>query len=78
MKIIIACTLKIEPDQRDEALTKAAVLIKMAADEPGCLAYTWGAGASKKTRFMFLKRGIAVNHWPRILRLLPFMAYPSI
>ena len=43
MKVLINCVLKITPEQRDKALAGALELIEMARQEPGCLAYNWGA-----------------------------------
>lgn len=43
MKVLINCVIKIDPKQRDGALKEAAALIDMAREEPGCLAYDWGA-----------------------------------
>jgi quinol monooxygenase YgiN len=43
MKILITCTIQIDPKQRDIALREAASLIEMARQEPGCLSYNWGA-----------------------------------
>ena len=43
MKVLINCVLKINPEQRDQALIGAASLIDLARQEPGCLAYNWGA-----------------------------------
>lgn len=43
MKVLINCVLKIKPEQRDQALIGAAPLIELAREEPGCLAYNWGA-----------------------------------
>ena len=43
MKVLINCVLKITPEFRDKALIGAADLIELARQEPGCLAYNWGA-----------------------------------
>ena len=43
MKILIRAVIKLDPEQRDQALSSAASLIQLALEEPGCLAYTWGA-----------------------------------
>lgn len=43
MKVLINCVLKINPEMRDKALLGATPLIELAREEPGCLAYNWGA-----------------------------------
>jgi len=43
MKVLINCVLKIKPELRDKALSGAQPLIDLAREEPGCLAYNWGA-----------------------------------
>ncbi len=43
MKVLINCVLRIKPELRDQALSGATPLINLARDEPGCLAYNWGA-----------------------------------
>lgn len=55
MKILITCTISIDPKQRDIALREAAPLIAMARDEPGCLAYNWGADASENDKIYVLE-----------------------
>lgn len=41
MHVLIAGTVDLEPEKRDQALTGAKPLIEEARGEPGCLAYDW-------------------------------------
>ena len=43
MKVLINCVLKIKPELRDKALIGATPMIELSREEPGCLAYNWGA-----------------------------------
>jgi len=40
-KVVIAGTVDVAPEQRDDAIREAKPLIDEALGEPGCLAYEW-------------------------------------
>jgi len=40
-KVIIAGTVDVAPEKRDQAIRKAKALIDEALGEPGCVAYEW-------------------------------------
>ena len=40
-KVVIAGTVDVAPEKRDQALLDAKALIDGALDEPGCIAYAW-------------------------------------
>ena len=40
-KVVIAGTVDVPPEQRDQAIREAKALIDEALSEPGCIAYEW-------------------------------------
>ena len=54
--IIIAGTIELDPDRRDEALTVAKPFIDGALTQEGCEAYTWSADLNSPGRVEVFER----------------------
>lgn len=54
--IIIAGTIELDPERRDEALTKAQPHIDGALGQAGCEAYTWAADHDSQGRVEVFER----------------------